>query len=117
MRWSDIYGLLATACGYSYPIIDEMTLFDAEELVSYWTDHPPVHLLLAAFMGVGQNTGPLGTPRRDDFVRGPSLCEIMTLPGVGQTIRPLSSGFGPDAVDEMMAMLLRFETSAAARKP
>jgi hypothetical protein len=33
-------------------VIDEMTVFDAEELCSYWSRHPPTHVLVAAFLGV-----------------------------------------------------------------
>jgi len=33
-----------------------MTLFQIEELTSYWAQHPPVHLLVAAYLGVGKNT-------------------------------------------------------------
>jgi len=29
-----------------------MTVFDAEELCSYWSRHPPTHVLVAAFLGV-----------------------------------------------------------------
>ena len=29
-----------------------MTLFQVEELCEYWHQHPPVHLLVAGFMGV-----------------------------------------------------------------
>jgi hypothetical protein len=32
-----------------------MTLFEIEELTSYWAQHPPVHLLVAAYLGVGKN--------------------------------------------------------------
>jgi hypothetical protein len=32
-----------------------MTLFQVEELTSYWAQHPPLHLLVAAFLGVGKN--------------------------------------------------------------
>jgi hypothetical protein len=32
-----------------------MTLFHIEELTSYWAKHPPVHLLVAAYLGVGKN--------------------------------------------------------------
>jgi hypothetical protein len=32
-----------------------MTLFHIEELTSYWAQHPPVHLLVAAYLGVGKN--------------------------------------------------------------
>ena len=40
-NWGRIYGLLATTCGYSYPVIDAMTLLDVEELTQYWVNHPP----------------------------------------------------------------------------
>lgn len=29
-----------------------MTLFDVEELSQYWADNPPVHILVAAYLGV-----------------------------------------------------------------
>jgi hypothetical protein len=29
-----------------------MTLFQIEELTSYWAQHPPVHLLVAAYLGI-----------------------------------------------------------------
>ena len=32
-----------------------MTLFQIEELTSYWAHHPPLHLLIAAYLGVGKN--------------------------------------------------------------
>jgi len=32
-----------------------MTVFDAEELCSYWSRHPPTHVLVAAFLGVRSN--------------------------------------------------------------
>jgi hypothetical protein len=32
-----------------------MTLFQIEELTSYWAQHPPLHLLVAAYLGVGKN--------------------------------------------------------------
>ena len=52
--WGRIYGLLATTCGYSYPVIDAMTLLDVEELTQYWIDHPPLHLMVAAYLGIGK---------------------------------------------------------------
>ncbi len=30
-----------------------MTLLDFEELVAYWSEHPPVHLLAAAYLSGG----------------------------------------------------------------
>ena len=32
-------------------MIDEMTLTQVEELAGYWHKHPPVHLLVAGFVG------------------------------------------------------------------
>jgi hypothetical protein len=29
-----------------------MTLLDVEELTSYWAEHPPVHILVAAYLGL-----------------------------------------------------------------
>jgi hypothetical protein len=33
-----------------------MTLFQVEELTSYWAQHPPLHLLVAAYLGIGRNS-------------------------------------------------------------
>ena len=32
-----------------------MTLFQIEELTSYWAQHPPAHLLIAAYLGIAKN--------------------------------------------------------------
>jgi hypothetical protein len=32
-----------------------MTLFDFEELTAYWIEHPPVHILIGAYLGVGKH--------------------------------------------------------------
>jgi hypothetical protein len=32
-----------------------MTLFDLEELTTYWVEHPPVHILVGAYLGVGKH--------------------------------------------------------------
>jgi hypothetical protein len=32
-----------------------MTLFQVEELTSYWAQHPPLHLLVAAYLGVDRH--------------------------------------------------------------
>jgi len=34
-----------------------MTLLDVEELTRYWIDHPPLHLMVAAYLGVGKENG------------------------------------------------------------
>jgi hypothetical protein len=32
-----------------------MTLFDFEELTAYWVEHPPVHILVGAYLGIGKH--------------------------------------------------------------
>ena len=32
-----------------------MTLFDFEELTAYWAEHPPIHILVGAYLGVGKH--------------------------------------------------------------
>ena len=49
--WGFIYGHLATVCGYTPSQIDAMTLPQVDELFGYWAKHPPVHLLVAAYLG------------------------------------------------------------------
>lgn len=29
-----------------------MTLLEVEELTKYWTDHPPLHIAVAAYLGI-----------------------------------------------------------------
>jgi hypothetical protein len=33
-----------------------MTLLQVEELASYWAEHPPLHLLVGAYLGIGKDT-------------------------------------------------------------
>jgi hypothetical protein len=35
-------------------VIDAMTLLDVEELTRYWIEHPPVHLMVGAYLGLGK---------------------------------------------------------------
>jgi hypothetical protein len=48
-------------------VIDAMTLLEVEELTRYWIDHPPPHLLIAAYLGIGRERGKLA-----GVMRGPS---------------------------------------------
>ncbi len=44
--------MLATACGYTPAEIDEMTISDFDMLADYWSSHPPLHLLVGAYLGI-----------------------------------------------------------------
>jgi hypothetical protein len=58
-------------------VIDAMTLFEVEELTRYWIDHPPPHLVISAYLGVGRPRSPrpiwprpqaAATPKRNGSV-------------------------------------------------
>ena len=50
--------------------MDAVTLFDVLDLRRYWADHPPVHLLVGAFLGAGKPKAPsTGRPSTEAEVR------------------------------------------------
>jgi hypothetical protein len=64
-----------------------MTLFDFEELAEYWAEHPPVHILVAVYLGFSKF-------RRRQTPTAP----INTGPAAGSNLEELlaelGSGFG-----------------------
>ena len=63
-----------------------MTLFQVEELTSYWAEHPPLHLLIAAYLGVGK-------ARRPRIPPGPFEREQRLQPDAGSVLAGLGPGF------------------------
>jgi hypothetical protein len=50
--WPGIYARIATTTGWTLDyIMDEVTLPRLRSLLRYWSEHPPVHELVAAFVG------------------------------------------------------------------
>jgi hypothetical protein len=48
-----IYTHLMTITGWSWEYIDDyMTLPRLFEMMDYWAEHPPLHIVLAAFAGI-----------------------------------------------------------------
>jgi hypothetical protein len=43
-----MYGLIVTSTGWTHAAIDEMSLCDVLDLVDYWGENPPTHIILAA---------------------------------------------------------------------
>lgn len=37
--------------GWPYREVDQLTLQDVEELATYWTEYPPLHLSVGAWLG------------------------------------------------------------------
>jgi len=100
--WGHIYGLLATACGYSYPRIDEMTLFDFEELTKYWAEHPPLHIMVAGVSWRWQ-TAPAGRRGRVLTIQGtlkaPISKEVRAELGPGFRTGDVHAGLTPVVLD------------------
>jgi hypothetical protein len=78
-----------------------MTLFEVEELARYWIAHPPVHLLIAACLGLGGKEPGRQEPHRWPAVADPSPAAAQLLAGLGPgfTRGDVHSGLGPAVVD------------------
>jgi len=64
-----------------------MTLFDVEELTAYWAEHPPVHILVGAYLGVGKHQ----RCRTPSARSGPGRAARADLQGI---LAELGPGFG-----------------------
>ncbi len=64
-----------------------MTLLEVEELTHYWVDHPPLHLMVAAYLGVGKGNGKRARP-------GP-VAAATTGNGASRDVGALLADLGP----------------------
>ena len=48
--WPKLFGYVITATGWTRREVESLTLFDLNELLGYWSEHPPAHVLLGAVM-------------------------------------------------------------------
>jgi hypothetical protein len=87
-----------------------MTLFQIEELTSYWAKHPPVHLLVAAYLGVGKNkTAQLPpTPMGRGHQPSSDPSSLLAQLGPGFGAGDVNAGLSP-AVLDFAALRLREE--------
>ncbi len=78
-----------------------MTLLDFEELTAYWAEHPPVHILVAAYLGLGKGKRtrtPFGTPgEASSALRGKAA------PDAGSVLAELGPGFATGDVHAGLA--------------
>jgi hypothetical protein len=68
-----------------------MTLFQVEELTSYWAEHPPLHLLVAAYLGVGKDKRQPMPPSSFEREQRPQS-------DAGSVLARLGPGFSPGDV-------------------
>jgi hypothetical protein len=78
-----------------------MTLFEVEELTSYWAQHPPLHLLIAAFLGVGKDKRAQLTPMSAGRWQRPSLDagSVLAELGPGFSAGDVHAGLSPVVLD------------------
>jgi hypothetical protein len=78
-----------------------MTLFQVEELTSYWAKHPPLHLLVAAYLGVGKDRRPQMPPARTEPGQRPhsDADTVLARLGPGFSAGDVHAGLTPVALD------------------
>jgi hypothetical protein len=77
-----------------------MTLLDVEELTRYWINHPPLHLMVAAYLGVGKRTrsaslAPVPPAKADNLDVAAVLAEL----GSGFAGADVQLGLAPVVLD------------------
>jgi hypothetical protein len=48
--WPWLFGYIVTATGWSLREVEALTLREANDLLAYWSEHPPAHVLLGALV-------------------------------------------------------------------
>ncbi|HET9183252.1 MAG TPA: hypothetical protein VFP59_14035 [Candidatus Angelobacter sp.] len=67
MEWPFVYGHIATATGWTFAEIDRLTLWEANDLFTYWQDYPPTHVLVAAYLGLSRSRSRKSSRASSDF--------------------------------------------------
>ncbi len=78
-----------------------MTLFQIEELTSYWAHHPPLHLLIAAYLGVGKNKNSRLPPTSIERGKRPTAdsSSLLAQLGPGFGAGEVNAGLSPVVLD------------------
>jgi hypothetical protein len=78
-----------------------MTLFQIEELTHYWAQHPPSHLLIAAYLGVGKNKHALLPPAsmEQGQRQNPDSSSLLAQLGPGFGAGEVNAGLSPVVLD------------------
>ena len=78
-----------------------MTLFDFEELTRYWAEHPPLHILLGAYLRLGKQQRPPTLAGLDGSRRaaGFNLEAVLARLGPGFGTGDVHAGLAPVTLD------------------
>jgi hypothetical protein len=76
-----------------------MTLLDFEELTAYWAEHPPLHVLVAAYLGLGKEK----PTRMPPAPSGASVFSQQEGADASSLVAELGPGFGSQHVHAGLA--------------
>jgi hypothetical protein len=83
-----------------------MTLLDVGELTAYWAEHPPLHMLVAAYLGVGKEKRPRKPSALSDEASSkfgnkmsPDIPSLLAELGPGFDARNIHAGLAPAVLD------------------
>jgi hypothetical protein len=78
-----------------------MTLFEFEELTAYWAEHPPVHILVGAYLGISKDRHQRVPSALSRSGRGPDpeLARILAELGPGFSAQNVHAGLAPVVLD------------------
>lgn len=82
MVFAELYGLIATATGWSFDTIGELTFFDVRDLMRYWTRYPPPHLALERLRRTVAAAVGMKEPARPGEFKGSSAEDLKQLQGM-----------------------------------
>jgi len=54
--WPFVFGHVATATGWTLHEIEQLTLWELNDLMAYWQDYPPTHVLVSAYLMGGKKS-------------------------------------------------------------
>jgi len=105
MNWPNLYGLIVTATGWRPAEIDAMSLCDVLDLLAYWSDNPPVHVILAAryLKRDGRQAGRRHEPLADERGNEAAFDQLGGLMGRAQPMAPYAAQL-LDQADAMLRM-------------
>lgn len=96
--WGAIYAAVATATGWRFGDIDVLSLDDLADLWTYWADHPPAHVSLAAVLRAWGGKAGGKASNRPVAARSPSAAataQASAMEGVAAVLGPPTQKFRP----------------------
>lgn len=76
-----------------------MTLLEVEELTRYWIDHPPLHLMVAAYLGFGKEQHKRRGPPDVSGGAGAEVGHLLAELGPNFAGRDVHAGLRPVVLD------------------